>query len=204
MEELQSTEILDREILEDAKKKALRVRKDCENAIAAQNAEWERKTSSQIEEIDKKYTQLIKNEEERVMARLPVDKLRAKNEKIEELLQSAEDSWYKELSRARILELLGIEFAKKLDFCGEIAKSTQKNAFYYGITGEEAMLLLKNADITCNIEEIPPANRYPALILDTEDVRITASIQKIIDFHLHVRRTELIEGLIGTDLMENV
>ena len=196
MEELQSTEKLDREILEDAKKKALRIQKDCENAVAAQNAEWEQKTASQIGEIEKKYAALVKNEEERVMARLPVDKLRAKNEKIEELLQLAEDDWYKALSRQRILELLAIELSKRLVFCSGVANSSQKCAFYYGLTSQEAQLLLKNENITCKVEEIPPANRYPALIFDTEDVRITASIQKVIDYHLHIRRTELTEALI--------
>jgi len=204
MEELQSTEKLDREILEDAKKKALRVRKDCDNTIAAQNAEWERKIDSQIDEINKKYNLLVKNEEEKVMARLPVDKLRAKNEKIEELLQLAEDNWYKELSRQRILELLGIELSKRLVFCGDTANSAQKNAYYYRLSQDEALLLLKNEKIDCKTEEIPPDNRYPALILDAEDVRITASIQKIIEYHLHVKRTELIEGLIGAALLENV
>jgi len=204
MEELQSTEKLDHEILEDAKRKALRIQKDCENTIAAQNTEWEQKTAAQIEEIDKKYSKLVKNEEERVMARLPVDKLRAKNEKIEELLQLAEDNWYKELDRQRILELLSQELSKRIAFCTDISKSTQKSAYYYGLTSEEAQLLLKNEKITCTAEEIPPSDRYPALIFDTEDVRITASIQKIIDFHLHVRRTELIEALVADCNMENV
>jgi len=193
---LQSTEKLDHEILEDAMKKALRIRKDCENAIAAQNAEWDKKTAAHIDEIEKKYSQLVKYEEDKVMARLPVDKLRAKNEKIEELLQSAEDNWYKELSRSRILELLALELSKRLIFCGDMANSAQKCAYYYGLSHEEAQFLLNNKKITCKAEEIPPANRYPALILDTEDVRITASIQKIIDCHLHVKRTELIEGLV--------
>ncbi|MCL2210501.1 MAG: hypothetical protein FWB95_01105 [Treponema sp.] len=204
MEELQSTEKLDREILDDAKKKALRIRKDCDEAVASQNAEWERKIAVQIKEIDKKYNLLLKNETDSVMARLPVDKLRAKNEKIEELLQSAEDNWFKDLTRQRILELLSLEFIKRISFYGDIEKSSYKNAFFYGVSPEEAAFLLKKADISCKIEEIPPENRYPAIILDTDDVRITASIQKIIDCHLHVRRTELIEALIGRDLMENI
>jgi len=204
MEELQSTEKLDREIIEDAKKKALRIRKDCESAAAAQNAKWESKTRDYLDEIDKKYKQLEKDEEEMVMARLPVDKLRAKNEKIEKLLQAAEDTWYKELKRGRVLELLGNELSNRIKYCSDMEKNTQKTAFYSGLTSEEALLLLNNEKITCKIEEIPPVSPYPAIILDTDDVRITASIQKIIDFHLHVKRTELIEALIGGSFMENI
>jgi hypothetical protein len=55
MDELQSTEILDREILEDARKKVVRIFKAAEDTINSQNAEWDKKTISSIDELDKKH-----------------------------------------------------------------------------------------------------------------------------------------------------
>ena len=54
MEELQSTEILEREILEDARKKAMRILKTADDTIRAKTAEWEKKTADAVAELEKK------------------------------------------------------------------------------------------------------------------------------------------------------
>jgi len=204
MEELQSTEILDREILEDARKKAHRILKSAESTINEQNIKWEKKTAESINALEKKYDELKKMEAEKVMARLPIDKLRAKNEKIEKWLREAEDVWYQSLKRERILELLTGALSKRLDFYGKIDDSKKKNAYYYGITSEEADSILKSVNVFCEVEEIPLENRYPSVILETEDVKITASIQKIVNHYLHVNRFELVEALVGREFMREI
>ena len=63
MEELQSTEVLDREILEDARKKALRILKSSEDTVKTHDQEWENKIAENINQIKNKYALLIKHEE---------------------------------------------------------------------------------------------------------------------------------------------
>ena len=202
MEELQSTEILDREILEDARKKALRILKAADETMQAQTTEWERKTSAGIDELDKKYREQKEAESEKVMARLPIDKLRAKVEKIESLLESAVEDWYKGLSRQQVLGLLKSEISKRLAQCEGIVNTDGKRAFFSGLDRKEAEETLKAVKVTCNIEEVPSIDRYPSITLETGEVRIIASIQKMIDFILQEKREELVEALVGRALLE--
>ena len=204
MEELQSTEAIDREILEDARKKAMRILKACEDTINTQNVEWKKKTAQSVSELEKKYSEQKKIEAEKVMARLPIDKLRIKIEKIEEALRSAVETWYSGLSRAQILDLLSNELAIRLSLCEGFSDSTKKCAEICALDRKEAESILKTVNVSCNIEEIPNAERYPSITLKTDTVRIIASIEKIIDFFLHEKRAELIEALVGCDFMENV
>jgi len=213
MEELQSTELLDREILEDARKKAARILKTADETIQAQTAEWEKKTVEGINELNKKFNEQKEAEAEKVMARLPIDKLRAKVEKIESLLQSAVEDWYKSLSRARIVELLTGELEKRIALCEEFspdkgpkkssAKASQTRALYCGLERKEADTALKVLGGPCVIEEETSIHHYPSIVLETGGVRIIASIQKTIDFYLQEKRAELVEALVGRAFMES-
>jgi len=203
MEELQSTEILDREILEDARKKALRALKTADDTVQTQTKEWEKKTAASIAELDKKYNEQKEEAAEKVMARLPIDKRRTKVEKIENLLKYAVESWYNSLSRARILELLVNELKKRISLCEEFSNSTQKSAFYRELDKKEAETVLKNANVaSCTTAEEPAAGKYPSIILETGSVRVTSSIQDIVNYLLQEKRAELVEALVGTDFME--
>jgi len=218
MEELQSTEILDREILDDARKKAARILKQAEDTIKAQNTEWEKKIADCIEELDRKYSVQEKDEVEKVMARQPIDKLRLKIEKIESLLITAEDSWYESLDRGYILKLLSNELGERLEFAsgqeegggkpadrgGLFAANNKLKAYIFMLSRNEAEALLKNFNLTCEIEEIHANSRYPLLTIETENMFITVSIQRIIDYYLHVKRTELVEALVGSEFPENI
>ena len=205
MEELQSTEILDREILDDARKKAMRILKQAEDTIKAQNTEWEKKIEDCVNDLNKKYSEQEKHEVEKVMSRLPIDKLRLKIEKIENILVSAEDNWYESIERKFILQMLSNELGMRLKFISEQMPDIEaKKAMIYMIEKKEAEELLKNFNINCGIEEIHSASRYPLITIETDKVLITASIQRVIDYFLHVKRTELFEALVGRGFMENI
>jgi V/A-type H+/Na+-transporting ATPase subunit E len=196
MEELQSTEILDREILEDARKKVVRILKTCEDTVNAQNAEWEKKTLASINELDKKYKEQRETASAKIMARLPIDKHRVKIEKIENLLYSAVETWFKNLSRQKILDLLAEELSKRLALCEDFYKAAQVDARINGINRNEAETVFKKLKLNCVINEDTIVNRYPSIILDTGETRIIAGIENIVDFLLQEKRAELIDALI--------
>jgi polyhydroxyalkanoate synthesis regulator phasin len=203
MEELQSTEILEREILEDARKKALRILKNADDTIRTKTSEWEKKTSQTIDELEENYNKQKEAAEEKVMARLPVDKLRCKVEKIENLLLSAVETWYNSISRQRILELLADDFSKRFALCEEILTSAKKNVYHSGIEHKEAETILKNIKANFTINEAQAAGHYPYITLETDKVRIISSIQKIINYYLQEKRAELIEALTGKAFTED-
>ena len=203
MEELQSTEILAREILEDARKKAQRILKTAEDTIQAKSAEWEKKAAAAIAELEQKYAEQKKNAAIEVMAVLPLDKYRARAKKIEELLGAAVENWFARLSREQVLALLRKELAMRLAAYAGISGSElggEIQASFHKIERSEAQTLLKAVlpGKSCTFREIHSTAAYPELVLETEEVRIHASIGKTVDFFLGEKRAELVEALLGS------
>ena len=206
MEELQSTEILDREILEDARKKAYRILKTADDTVKTKSGEWEKKLAVTLDELEKKYSEQGKLAAVEIMAFLPMDKRRVKAEKIESLLHLAAKTWYTGLNRRGVLDLLEKELAKRLAACDEFAVSGEGRAMIRKIERAEAEDILKRLlpGKPFYIEETHSAADYPELVLETREERIYASIGKIVDYFLSEKRAELIEALLGrTVLFDN-
>jgi len=208
MEELNSTEILDKEVLEDARKKAMRILKTADDAISVKTSEWEKKTREAVNELESKYNGLREEAAVNIMARLPVDKLRTKAEKIENILQDAVKAWYSSLNRVQVLEILTNELAKRLAFCAEFASSMKKRVLYSALNRKEAEDMLKNAgniaskDLADYGMEETASGGFPSITLETEEIRITASIQMTVDLLLQEKRAQLVEALVGNAFME--
>jgi len=199
VEELQSTEILDREILEDARKKAHRILKAADEMIQVKTTEWEQKLAGDLDELEKKYAQQMKFSADEIMARLPIDKHRVKIKKIEMLLDSAAAAWHENLSREYVLDLLAKELAKRLTVKSEIKLPDSIHIFIHKMTQTEAQTILKAVlpDTSFVFETLHSVSAYPELIVDMPELRIYASIDKIIHYYLSEKRAELVEALLG-------
>jgi len=199
MEELQSTDILDREILEDARKKAYRILKAADDTIKAKSADWEKKFTVTLDELEKKYAKNGKSAADEIMAVLPIDKQRARARKIEELLHLAVESWYSGLSRERVLGFLQTELSKRLASCGGFSASGGICAYIHKVEKAEAEAVIKAVlpGKPCAVETMQSAAAYPTIILENQEVRIYASIGKTVEFILGEKREELITALLG-------
>lgn len=201
MEELQSTEVLDKEILEDARKKAQRILKTADETIASAEASWEKKSRKALTGIQQKYAGRGAKTREEIMARLPLDKRRVRSEKVEALLGSAMDGYLRSLPREKLLSLLEAELAKR---AGE-ALSPSFQAAYRGLSEAELEQILKKifprASWTINpdysFHTLPGA--LPAIVVDAPDVRITASVDKLAENMLEDKRAELVTALLGEE-----
>jgi hypothetical protein len=160
MEELQSTEVLDREILEDARRKAFRVLKTADDTVKTNALSWEKKTKKAIDDLTRRFEERRGKSSEEIMARLPLDKRRAESEKIERLIGNALDAWYRAQSRERILGLLETELRRRLEDCPEIlrpektAKGRNIKVLFHKLSGEEGETLLAKV--------LPPESWEPA------------------------------------------
>jgi len=202
MEELQSTDNLDKEILEDARKKAHKILKAADDTIKSKTADWEKKLTATLGELEEKYAKNSKSITEEIMAVLPIDKQRARARKIEELLNSAVESWYVRLNRKRVLDFLQMELSKRLASCGGFSSSEQINAYIHKVEKPEAEAIIKAVlpGKACNIEKTQSTAAYPQIILENKDVRIYASVGKAVEFILGEKREELIAALLGDAL----
>jgi vacuolar-type H+-ATPase subunit E/Vma4 len=119
MEELRSTETLDREILEDARKKAFKIIKTADASVESQARQWENKTQKAIADIRKNYEQNTEQQKQEMLARFPLDKRRMRSEISEDFLVCAMNDFLGNMSRSNLLLILEQELEKRLASCSK-------------------------------------------------------------------------------------
>ncbi|MDR0997695.1 MAG: ATPase [Treponema sp.] len=226
MEELQSTEVLDREILEDARRKAFRILKTADDTVKSNAAGWEKKISAALADLDTRHEERRRRAAEEIMARLPLDQRRAESEKIEALLSRALELWYAAQSREGVLGILEGELRRRLEDCPEFGDRPFRVTFHRLENGEGEALLKKTlpgekwqintsgldaggaagASSTGAGAAIKASGvlsgKYPELVLDSPQVRISVSLNMLTEELLADYRAELTRALIGDEAAE--
>ncbi|MFP3040339.1 ATPase [Treponema primitia] len=204
MEELQSTDVLDKEILEDARKKAKRILSTADETIAASAAVWEKRMGKDLGKLKKSFTVRIEKTREELMARLPLDKRRAYSEKVEALLLSSMRDYLGALSREKLLTLV----EKELKRCAAGLPDPVPGAppLLVGcraLTEEELKTLISKSLPGINwtyqkdlsFHRLPGS--FPAIIVNSPAVRLTASVDAFAAALLEDSRAELVAALLG-------
>jgi len=198
MEELQSTEVLDREILEDARKKAWRILKTADDTVKAQAAEWEKKTRDSLADLKQKYAKRAEMAVSEIVSRQPMEQRRIKAQIIDRQLNQAVQAWYTGLDRGYVITLLKNELKMRLAEYNDFSVKAGK-AFYRELAASEAKAILDAVlpGHKLSLEETPGTAGFPELIIENDTARISASIKKAVDFFLLEKRAELIAALVG-------
>jgi vacuolar-type H+-ATPase subunit E/Vma4 len=202
MEELRSTEVLDKEILEDARRKAQRILKAADDAAVQAAATWEKKAKVVIAKAKKRYATKLEESRNEIMARFPLDKRRCRLAQIETFLNTAMDDYIAGLSRDRLLSILEKELAIRIKYCPEIVL-VPFTVYARGLEKDELEDLLRRLvpRETWTIGEEPDLRtvpgRFPAVVLDSEKLRITASVDGAALTLLKDKRFELATALLG-------
>jgi hypothetical protein len=213
MEELRSTEVLEKEILEDARRKAQRILKTANDTASSSTDAWEKRTQRVIAKAKTRYAERLEQNRREIMARLPLDKKRSRLEQIEKFLRQAAEECIAGLSRDTVTALLERELSKRVALCPEI-RGTPFEVYFRGLSdGELEGLLGKlfppdpkasggsppSAGWTVK-EDLPPftaPGSFPALILNSRELRITVSVDGAADTLLRDKRFELASALLG-------
>jgi vacuolar-type H+-ATPase subunit H len=210
MEELQSTEALDREILEDARKKAYRILKSAEETVKAAAESWEKKADEAIEELRRKYGERARSVRAEIVAGLVLDKRRARSEKIEGLLRAAIDACFEDLPHETMLFLLETELGNRI----EELRRNGEGPFAEGASGQELAIQIANlseADAAALLDKTGLRwklqgalknvhdKKFPLVVADMPSVRIIVSIDTVARNLLEDRRAELLDALLGSE-----
>lgn len=216
MEELHSTEALDREILEDARKKAFKILKSADESAASSKLSWERKLSKTLDDARKNCGIRAEQGRREIMARLPMDKRRIRAGKIETLLNGVMKDFLASLDRQKILLILERELVQRMgewEIQNSAAPSHPKDGShpvlrYRGLSADELKRLLQKvfpADLPEAGEDmlynIPGS--LPAVMIDFPRVRIIASVDAAASQLLLDKRAELAAALLGDSILEN-
>ena len=223
MEELRSTEVLDREILEDARKKAFRILKTADETVEAQERSWEKKIVKAVDSIREAYAEKIRKTREEILARLPLDKRRLRTETSEAYLVKAMDDFLRALPREKLSSVLERELRSCLEACaanGEkiAAGGTKPELLFSGLGLSEARGTLERVLAAVNkkldnpfpgriddwvMKEDPRHHEFPSVVINSPFLKITASVESSVKELLKVRRAELAAALLGEGVLND-
>ncbi len=227
MEELQSTEVLDKEILEDARKKAFQTLKKADNEVKDATLSWGQKTQSALADLRKKFAEKTKKDGGDIMGRLTQDKRRARAVKIESLLKQAVHDYLSSLDRERQLALLEKEGIKRIanvalegesvwaadEICisSRALSDAEMDAVLsvlFKESGSQSTVRLSDNVLKKIKKEkgdvmFLSGGNFPALVINTAKVKITASIEDAAAFLLEDKRSELVSALLGQAALED-
>ena len=217
MEELRSTKALAGEILEDARKKAAKILKTAAGNIKAQAAQWEEKTKNAIDEMRAFYQDQTKKTLEEISVKSPMDRRRLRSETAEFFLHEAMIEFLQNLKHQDLLLILEQELEKQLALCGEGDFNREENVVleYYNMNEDEAGNIIEK--ILAKIEKYNGSmikswhteagkkilSSFPVLIVNSPDIKITASVEETAVNLLLDKRAELASALLGGEVLND-
>ena len=234
MEELRTTEVLDREILEDARKKAAKILKNADDTLATQDRDWEKKIQDAVQSIGNVYAERTKRETDEILARLPLDKRRLRTERAESLLHNAINDFLRGLRRETLLSILERELLERFgDWAGREKGTPAMPAAqvsYSGLSLSETRDLLKrvinklggksanftpektiveNWELKEGLSENKTsgdksgAQGFPSIVINTQSLKIIASVEEAAGNLLEEKRAELAAALLGEGVLND-
>ena len=201
MEELNTTEALDREILEDARKKALKILKSADDSIGLSKTSWDKKLEKSREKARQSFTEKKEQLNKEIMNRFPMDKRRIRSETIETFLNNAMKDFLVSLDRPAVLRVLKNELEKRRQ---EIPPDLEREALirFRMLSKDECASLVNSffSGVSFTYSEDPLrmlSGSFPALVIDFTQLRITVSLDKAAETLLLDKRAELATALLG-------
>ncbi|MDR2481978.1 MAG: hypothetical protein LBD07_06825 [Spirochaetaceae bacterium] len=209
MEELKSTELLDKEIENDAVKKAASIKKNALLTVEKTKHEWQKRLETEIAKEKIKFDSAVAAYKKEASAKLLLDKKRFQCKTAGNRLKEAVNTFLDSMERKEIVFLLERIFSLRTQkaFNGDFSVLTDfpPSVFYYSLSAAELNAIL-GAAFPCvdfsawQITETPARNSSnpdAALILDTHSTRITASCSAEANEILLDKRHELMQTLLG-------
>lgn len=208
MEELRSTEILDREIHEDARKKAEKLLRAADSDCDRVRSEYAARLEATKKDKSAEYAARLEAWRNDSVASVPLEKQRRLVSRIDAAVKKALDTWFESIGCERRLAIYRSTIERFLPALGT-SKISVRSAGYaeselvpvlHAIFGKDRIASLT----ILSAAEARLAAFSDGLLLETADRSVLCRVTKgeIFDELLSVRRQELAEALYGGRLPE--
>jgi hypothetical protein len=208
MEELHSTANLEKEILDEAEKKAARIRKSTDSQIEAARRSAESHINAEAQKEEKRLADRLAEERDETATAGKLGKKRAALEKANTLMAEALEKFLGTLSREQMLGVLQSELDKRLrvlaDDCA--GKQAETTVTYRDLSESEVSALIGKsalAEMAVDKKQAGPnfiiPGTLPALIIDNGDILIKASVNQAAEDIMLDKREEIYQALLGDD-----
>ena len=204
MEELRSTDGLDREILEDARRKADRVLRGAEQAAVESESAWEKKLAEDLAALERKHAERVASLRAQTNARLPLDKRRLRADRAERLLRDSLGRTLRSLPRERILSVLERGLAER---AGELPSSGLVVS-KAGLTENEVSALIgrvlpRSAWVFDSGASAESGDVLPRLIISGGRTTVRLDVAETGEELLREKRAELAQALLGAEVLDD-
>lgn len=209
MEELKSTESLDREIEADALRKAEKIKRAAAAAADSARAEWQKKLSDELAKEKSRFEEKASAHKLEVAARLSLDKRRLEYERTERCLREAARAFLAGMERKELLGITGRALNRRFEAAFDNGFEELSGE---GVTVEYRNLSRAELDslpvgafgaaykaARPDFREEPATDDGPSVVFDMPALRITASAQAEVRELLLEKREELKTALLGED-----
>ena len=210
MQELRSTEILDKEILEDAQKKVQKILKNSESECRSIMSSVDDKVTKTVEEKEVALISKLESIKTNLNASLPLEKERFQVSFVENLIITRIQDYLKSLSQEKRIQLVleKIKTIKTDEYVNSLLKEKSFTAYVYGfdikkvekalnyILGKR-LLACKPTDFGKLILEDEILEINEGIILESQDkeVRFRMTLTEVVEELLNNNREELAETL---------
>ncbi|MBQ5472265.1 MAG: hypothetical protein IIT58_09750 [Treponema sp.] len=210
MEELRSTEILDKEIQNDARRKVEKILQKADAECAFLKEDVERKLQETEKDLKEKNEKKLEIYKKNLSSAVPLEKERFLVSFVQKEIENAVSEYLSSLSLEKKLELLGNHLKKYED----VLKNKTLTAYFYGLTQSNVKKVLdKKVNVTeyketmfgkLLIEEDFGLKDKIGIILEADDlsVRVRLTLSELVSQLLNKYRSELCNALFEGGLVQ--
>ncbi len=193
MEEIRTSEVLEQEIREDARKKVNRILQNAEKEIQEVDREWKEKTEKALQEQNALFKKKMETARVELEASFPLLKMRKRLAFVESALTSAIDDFFSRMKEEEIIAL----FEKKFESVLPLLKGKKVVCYYSSLEREKAEKAIRNALPGVMSKACIEEKGYRGIILETEDkgIRIRNTVEEVKRYILDEYREELMQSL---------
>jgi vacuolar-type H+-ATPase subunit E/Vma4 len=206
METVRTSEVLESQILEDARAKAKRVRDSADKECAAILAEGGRRDAEEIHRLDSGREARMAALRADHEAALPLDFMRSRLDFLQKAVSGALEEMFASFTADELDRVIGVQVARA-SFAFINQHLVVKTA---GISEKEARRIVTANVPGAEIHDVQPlpaeqaADAGTGLIVETEDGsrRFRATLRELAALLLEEHREELVTALLGKDVLK--
>jgi V/A-type H+-transporting ATPase subunit E len=180
MEEVKTSDNLEKEILDDARKKAERLLKNAEKKVEELAKEWDRKIAGELVLLDGEYKKRKAHAASEITAALPLEKKRRRIAYLEEIFEKRIAAVVESLSEEEIIPIL----VKRLKRASGLLGSYSPTVRYSGISRAGAEEIIA-AGLGKKNPDLLPAEGFHGLLIEADNGHLV----------YRLRMEELVEDL---------
>jgi V/A-type H+-transporting ATPase subunit E len=168
LEVVRSHDILEKQILEDARKKAKKILDNAKKELEQIKDETEKSLKEEIKRLEETHEREIKKMEAELKASVPLEMMRIKLKFIQDTLDEKLDQFFTEMKEGDFKIILEKYLARAKD----ALKKKHISCFYYGLKKESVESSIRKIFADSVLEELREDASVSGMILLTGDKRI--------------------------------